>query len=105
MCEAVMRLPLSSGAAWGQLRDFRSSARHDPFHAQITIEGNVPRAGAKLLIEHRYLLKKSVRLGRICGGRRGRGLLSAIFVRVIRWLGFRMCFNIAWEQFQKMRAS
>jgi hypothetical protein len=65
LCEAAIELPLSMGAAWGQLRDFRNSARHDPFHSHICIEGDVPRAGANLKIEHRYLFARTLRVGRI----------------------------------------
>jgi hypothetical protein len=65
VCEAAIQLPITAGAAWGQLRDLRSSARHDPFHSRICIYGDVPRAGAFLRIEHRYLLIRIVRIGRI----------------------------------------
>jgi hypothetical protein len=65
VCDATIELPISAGAAWGQLRDFQSSARHDPFHSKIWIEGNVPKTGANLRIEHRYLLARATRVGRI----------------------------------------
>ena len=65
VCEAMINLPISAGAAWGQLRDVRASGTHDPFHSSIRIEGNVPRAGAKLEIEHQYILWRTTRIGRI----------------------------------------
>jgi len=73
ICRASIDLPLSAGAVWGQLRDLQSSARHDPFHAEIVIEGNVPRAGAQLKIVHRHLLWQSVRIGRILLWKEGSG--------------------------------
>ncbi len=72
-CRASIDLPLSIGAVWGQLRDFRSSATHDPVHAWIVIDGDVPRAGAKLQIVHRHLLWQSVRIGRILRWEEGVG--------------------------------
>ena len=65
VCEATVELPISAGAAWGQLRDFRSTAKHDLFHSHIWIEGEIPRAGANIRIEHRYLFWKTIRTGRI----------------------------------------
>ncbi len=64
---------MSASVAWGQLRDFRSSASHDPFHAGIKIEGGVPRAGARLEILHRHLFWQSVRVGRILRWQEGSG--------------------------------
>ena len=73
VCRAKIDLPLSAGAVWGQLRDLRSSARHDPFHAHVEIEGNVPRVGAELRIVHRHLLWQSIRVGRILRWNEGEG--------------------------------
>jgi hypothetical protein len=73
VCAATVRLPLSARVVWGQLRDFQTSARHDPFHAVIHVEGNVPRAGAGLEIVHRHLLWRSVRIGRILRWKEGCG--------------------------------
>lgn len=81
ICEAVAMLPLSAGAAWGQLRDFQSTATHDPFHASVSIEDGRPHAGAKLLIEHRYLLFRSVRAGRILIWRERVGLAFSDLAR------------------------
>lgn len=73
VCSATLQLPLSAGKAWGQLRDFKSSATHDPFHAAITIEGGTPRSGARLTILHRHLLWQSTRAGEILRWKEGSG--------------------------------
>jgi len=65
VCEATIELPISAGAAWGQLRDFRTTAKHDLFHSRVWIDGDIPRAGANIRIEHRYLCWKTIRTGRI----------------------------------------
>jgi hypothetical protein len=72
-CRATVDLPMSASVAWGQLRDFRTTAAHDPFHVKIEIECGVPRAGAPLKILHRYLLLESMRVGRILRWREGSG--------------------------------
>ncbi len=72
-CQATIALPLSARTVWGQLRDFRSSAMHDPFHAEIVIDGAVPRVGAQLKIAHRYVLARSDRVGRILRWNEGVG--------------------------------
>jgi hypothetical protein len=64
-CEATLHLPLSASRVWGQLRDFRTYASHDFFHASIAIDGHIPREGAALVLEHRYLLFRVRRVGRI----------------------------------------
>ncbi len=73
VCDALIPVPLSARVVWGQLRDFRATASHDPFHFDIVVEGSVPRKGAALRIEHRYLGFRTIRVGRIlrwneCGG-------------------------------------
>jgi hypothetical protein len=73
VCEASIALPLTARQAWGQLRDFHRYAAHDHFHAGFTIEGDVPRAGAKLTIEHRYGPFRLQRVGRIVRWREGDG--------------------------------
>jgi hypothetical protein len=67
----MIDLPMSTVTVWGQLRDLRSSATHDPFHKTISIDGNRPRPGAHLQIEHQYLLFKTTRVGRILIWREG----------------------------------
>jgi hypothetical protein len=64
-CRAAIELPLPPLRAWGQLRDFTRFASHDYFHAEIHVDGNVPRAGAKLRLTHRYLLPRVHRVGRL----------------------------------------
>jgi hypothetical protein len=73
ICSRTLEFPIPAGAVWGQMRDFYSTARHDPFHAHIQIDGHRPRAGAELLIEHRYLLARIVRHGRILRWQEGTG--------------------------------
>ena len=73
VCFATIELPLSAVTAWGQLRNFRDSARHDPFHAKIDIDGDVPRVGAALQIEHRYFLWQTTRIGKILRWQEGHG--------------------------------
>jgi hypothetical protein len=72
---------MPAGVVWGQLRDFRSSARHDPFHHRITIEGETPRAGAAIEIEHRYFLFRTTRVGRILSWNERRGFSFSDFCR------------------------
>lgn len=64
-CVAELHLPLPASVAWGQLRDFRRSAAHDYFHSVIHVAGGVPRQGAALVLEHRFLLLRVRRVGRI----------------------------------------
>ena len=71
VCHSIIDLPMSAVTAWGQLRDLRSSATHDPFHKTITIDGSRPHPGAKLQIEHQYLFFKTTRVGRILIWREG----------------------------------
>jgi hypothetical protein len=73
VCRATIQLPMSAGMTWGQLRDFRSSAMHDPFHAKIEIHGGLPVAGARLTILHRQLLWHTTRAGRILRWKEGSG--------------------------------
>lgn len=72
-CTAVMRVPLSSSMVWGQIRDFRTFASLEYFHAKIDIAGDVPRAGAALEIAHRFLVFHVHRVGRICRWKEGDG--------------------------------
>ncbi len=67
-CTAAIDLPLSAGAAWGQLRHLPTSAVHDPFHARVTVG-----AGGSLVIEHRYLGFRTTRVGRVLWWREGVG--------------------------------
>ena len=72
-CRAVIDVPLSAVAAWGQLRDFGRYARHDYFHAHFEVSGGVPRAGARLRIGHRFGPFAVGRVGRIVRWREGEG--------------------------------
>ena len=67
-CTAVVDLPISAGAAWGQLRHLPTSATHDPFHAGVAVG-----PGGTLTIEHRYLGVRVVRVGRVLWWREGVG--------------------------------
>ena len=67
-CTATINLPLSPGAAWGQLRHLPTSATHDPFHARVTVG-----SGGRLVIEHRYLVFRTLRVGRVLWWREGVG--------------------------------
>jgi hypothetical protein len=64
-CRAVLRLPMSAGVAWGELRDFTRYASLDTFHAEFQIEGGVPGRGARFTVAHRFLLFSVERVGRI----------------------------------------
>jgi hypothetical protein len=66
-------LKLSPLSVWGQLRDFRRYAAQDLFHAEIKIEGGLPRAGAVLRLSHRYCGLRVPRHGRILFWREGVG--------------------------------
>ena len=72
-CRATLEIPLSAISVWGQIRDFHRYARHDFFHAEIAIDGGVPRPGAKLTLYHRYLGFRIWRTGRILIWREGTG--------------------------------
>jgi hypothetical protein len=64
-CRAAIRLPMSAGAAWGELRDFTRYAAQDTFHAEFRIEGGIPRPGARFVVTHHFLLFSVQRVGRI----------------------------------------
>ena len=67
-CTARIDLPLSTGAAWGQLRHLPTAAVHDPFHAAVNVG-----PGGTLVIEHRYLGVRVLRVGRVLWWREGVG--------------------------------
>jgi hypothetical protein len=73
VCDAVIALPLPTTAVWGQLRDFPSAACHDPFHCDVRIVDGVPRAGAKILLGHRYFFFRASRVGRLLRWEEGVG--------------------------------
>jgi hypothetical protein len=64
-CTAQLELPMSAITVWGQLRDFHRFAQQDLFHANIVIDGAIPRAGARLRMTHRYAGLRIDRVGRI----------------------------------------
>jgi hypothetical protein len=72
-CFARIELPLAIGRAWGQLRDFRTFAAQDFFHADVRVDGNGPRAGASIEIPHRFGPFRVTRVGRILRWEEGRG--------------------------------
>jgi hypothetical protein len=72
-CDAALHIPLSGVCVWGQLRDFCRYAQQDFFHADIHIDGGVPRAGAALQLCHRYSGVRIERRGRILLWREGVG--------------------------------
>ena len=72
-CAARVELPMSARSAWGQLRDFRTYASHDHFHADVGIAGGVARRGARLRILHRFGPFEVVRRGRVLWWEEGRG--------------------------------
>jgi hypothetical protein len=72
-CQAVLPIPLSANKVWGQLRDFHTFARQEFFHANIDVEGKLPRQGASIQITHRFFLFRVRRVGRICRWSEGVG--------------------------------
>ena len=64
-CVAEVPLPLTVGQAWGQLRDFRTYAATDRFHADPRVEGDRPWAGAGLTMLHRLGPFRLTRVGRV----------------------------------------
>ncbi|MDB5299449.1 MAG: hypothetical protein JWO87_1112 [Phycisphaerales bacterium] len=72
-CQAAIDLPLSAISVWGQLRDFTRYAQQDFFHADISIEGGLPRVGARLTLSHRYAGLGLCRVGKILVWREGVG--------------------------------
>jgi len=72
-CRATLDLNLSATQVWGQIRDFQRYAQQDFFHADIKIDGGIPRAGATLTLSHRYAGIRIERAGRILVWREGLG--------------------------------
>lgn len=70
-CRAEVDLPLAAISVWGQLRDFRRYAATEFFHHNLRIEGEIPRAGAKLEMLHRMAIFGVQRQGRILVWREG----------------------------------
>jgi hypothetical protein len=64
-CRASFSLPVSTAAAWGQLRDFRRFAAQDFFHAAVRVGVGGVRPGAALEIDHRFGPFAVTRVGRI----------------------------------------
>jgi hypothetical protein len=65
VCRAKMELPFSAAFAWGRLRDFRTFAAQDFFHAAVRVDAGGVRAGARLEIDHRFGPLSTTRVGRI----------------------------------------
>jgi hypothetical protein len=72
-CSAALELPLPATSVWGQIRDFHRYAQQDFFHADLEIEGGMPRPGARLKLTHRYAGVRIARAGRILVWREGIG--------------------------------
>jgi hypothetical protein len=72
-CRAAIPLDLPAAAAWGQVRDFARYASHDYFHADLRVDGGVPRQGAALRLTHRHAGVRVERVGRICWWEEGVG--------------------------------
>ena len=64
-CDATLQMPMSAARTWGQLRDFERYACADPFHVDLKMDGNIPRAGAALTLYHQYIGIRIRRIGRI----------------------------------------
>lgn len=82
---ATVCVPLSASAVWGQMRDFSCFTALDPFHVRVRVVAPGYRAGAGLVIEHRFLGIGFQRVGRILKWTEGVGYcfsdLSASGVR------------------------
>ena len=82
---ASVCVPLGASAVWGQMRDFSWFTTLDPFHVQVRVSAPRYRAGARLVIEHRFLGIGFKRVGRILKWTEGLGYcfsdLSASGVR------------------------
>lgn len=80
-----IRVPLGASAVWGQMRDFSWFTTLDPFHARVRVIAPRHQAGARLIIEHRFLGVGFTRVGRILKWTEGIGYcfsdLSASGVR------------------------
>ncbi|HEY2584284.1 MAG TPA: SRPBCC family protein [Tepidisphaeraceae bacterium] len=72
-CRATLEVPLPAISVWGQIRDFPNYARQDFFHADPSVAGGVPRAGADIVLYHRYMGLSFRRVGRILVWREGVG--------------------------------
>lgn len=104
-CRARLELPLPAISAWGQLRDFPRYARQDAFHADIQIEGGLPRAGARIELCHRYAGIRVRRTGRILVWREGVGYsFSDLSLRGAR-AGFPHVFSYRLESLGEARCA
>lgn len=70
--QVTQRLPLPARVAWGQMRDWRRFLTLDPLHQLID---SAPGECGKLLITHRFLGLKVVRVGRIVRWRENAGFV------------------------------
>lgn len=74
--EASFDLPVSAGAAWGQMRDWRRFLTIDPLHARlddIRSPAKPSPAGTTFLLRHRLLGVGPTRRGRLLSWHEGRG--------------------------------
>ncbi len=62
---ATVHVPLSLHLVWGRMRDFAWFTTLDPFHARVRVLAPHCRVGAGLIIDHRFLFIRIVRVGRI----------------------------------------
>jgi hypothetical protein len=90
----TMILPLSAGAAWGQMRHFPSFVGLDPFHSNVRgPSGSTPcKTGDAVLLGHKFGLVRFDRIGRILRWRDGRGYCFSDLSRRGNRLGFPHVF-------------
>jgi hypothetical protein len=73
VCRAEMDLPFCADVAWGRLRDFRTFAAQDFFHASVRVDAGGVRPSARLEIDHRFGPLFTTRVGRILKWEEGVG--------------------------------
>jgi len=96
--EASLTLPVSSSAAWGQLRDWRRFLTIDPLHERIDVvraaASDSPR-GTTFVLHHRFLGIGPDRDGRLLTWREGVGYaISDLSRRGVR-VGFPHIYSYA----------
>src|SRR5262245_23504534 len=84
-----MRVGLPASVVWGQMRDLLRFVCIDPLHARaFTVDGGPARAGAEMVIEHRFLGLGTDRRSRVLRWTEGRGyVISDLSRRGVR-VGF-----------------
>jgi hypothetical protein len=73
-CSGELTVPLPASIVWGQMRDLLRFICIDPLHAAArTLDGQPPRQGSRLIIQHRFLGLGPDRLSRVLTWHEGRG--------------------------------